>query len=34
MSPMRPFVLMFESRVEGHLFCGIEALNNYIYSAS
>ena len=29
-----PFLLMFESRVERHSFYGIEALNDYMYSAS
>ena len=28
-----PFLLMFESRVKRHSFCGIETLNGYIYSA-
>ena len=27
MGPMWPFLLMFESRVERHSFCGIETLN-------
>ena len=34
MSPTWPFLLMFESRIERHLFCGIEALNDYMYFAS
>ena len=29
-----PFLLMFESRVERHLFFDIEALKGYMYSAS
>ena len=28
------FLLMFESWVKRHSFCGIEALNGYMYSAS
>ena len=32
MGPTWPFLLMFESRVERHSFCGIETLNDYMYS--
>ena len=32
MDPTWPFLLMFESRVERHSFCGIETLNDYMYS--
>ena len=31
MGPTWPFLLMFESRVERHSFCGIETLNGYMY---
>ena len=34
MGPTWPFLHMLESRVERHSFCGIEALNGYMYSAS
>ena len=30
MGPMWPFLLMFESQVERHSFCGIETLNGCI----
>ena len=33
MGPTWPFLLMFEYMVERHSFCGIEALNGYMYSA-
>ena len=33
MGPMELFLLMFESRLERHSFYGIEALNDYMYSA-
>ena len=33
MGPTCLFLLMFESRVERHLFCDIETLNGYMYSA-
>ena len=32
--PDVPFLLMFVSRVERHSFCGIEAVNGYMYSPS
>ena len=32
MDPTWPFLLMFESRVDRHSFCGIETLNGYMYS--
>ena len=34
MGSMWPFLLMFESRVERHSFCGIETLNDYMFFAS
>ena len=34
MGPTWPFLLTFESRVEGHSFCGIETFNGYMYFAS
>ena len=33
MGPMGPFLLIFESQLERHSFCGIETLNDYMYSA-
>ena len=33
MGPTWPFLLMFKSRVERHSFCGIETLNDYMYSS-
>ena len=30
--PIGSFLLMFESLVERHSFCGIETLNGYMYS--
>ena len=33
MDPTWPFLLMFESRVERYSFCGIETLNDHMYSA-
>ena len=34
MGPTWPFLLMFESQVERHSFCGIETLAGYMYSVS
>ena len=34
MDPTWPFLLMFESQVERHSFCGIETFNGYMYFAS
>ena len=33
MGPIGPFLLMFVSRLERHSFCGIETLDDYMYSA-
>ena len=29
--PMWPFLLMLESQVERHSFCGLETFNGYMY---
>ena len=34
MDPTWQFLVMVESRVERHSFCGIETLNGYMYSVS
>ena len=34
MGPTRPFLLIFESRVQRQSFCGIKTVNDYMYSAS